>query len=72
MAKSEPISVINKLTDVLVDQKSFTNTDNGEIVEYTRLTLQVETPDGEIEQVEFKSAEGKAAYTVLKMAKTVE
>lgn len=69
---TDALSVLNKLTDVTVDQRSFTNKDTSEIIEYTRLLLHVEFEDGSEEVVEFKSAEGNAAYKLLKAAKVVE
>ena len=71
MSAQEPISRMNKLTDCTVELRSFTNQETGEIIEYTRLVLHINLGDEE-EQVEFKSAEGTAAYKLLKAADIVE
>lgn len=65
-------SIKNKLVDVLVADKQFTNQDNGEIVEYKELTLVVQF-DGEEEEIVAKVArsEGKSAYRLLQLADDV-
>jgi len=65
------VSRLNKVLDLTVELRQFTNNDTGEIIEYTRLVCHIEL-NGEPEVVEFKSAEGTAAYKLLKAASVVE
>lgn len=67
MPQQEAISRLDKLADVTVELREFTDKESGEIIEYTRLVLHISL-NGEDEIVEFKSAEGTAAYKLLKAA----
>lgn len=69
MAKTEPVSILNKLSDVTIENKEFTNRETGELVEYKRIVLHV-LIDGDEDIVETvpANAEGKSAYKVLKLA----
>lgn len=71
MAKVEPVSRMNKVLDLTTEVREFTNQETGEIVEYTRLLVHI-TLNGEDEVVEFKSAEGMAAYKLLKASDVVQ
>lgn len=73
MASAEPYSIIDKLTDVTIEDREFTDRESGEIIEYKRIVLHV-VLDGEPEIVEatVAKAEGKSAYKVLRLADKVE
>jgi len=69
MAQNQPYSVLDKLTDVTIEDREFTNTETGEVIEYKRVVLHV-VLDGEPDVVEAQvaRAEGKSAYKVLRLA----
>lgn len=67
---SEPISVFNKIADVVVAEKSFTD-DKGQKVNYQRLLVVVDF-DGTSEEIEFTPSQGKLAYRLLQMADVQE
>lgn len=73
MATTEPVSIYGKIADVTLENKSFTNKETGEIIEYKRVVIHVKL-DGEDDVVELvpANAEGKSAYKVLKLADDVE
>ena len=62
-------SILNKLVDVTIEDKEFTNTESGEVVEYKEVLLHIEF-DGEPETVTAKVSknEGKSAYRLLQLA----
>lgn len=68
-----PKSLLNKIKDVFVDERSFTNRETGELIEYKRLAIVVDL-DGEEGIVEFvpSDAQGKAGYTLLRVADDVK
>lgn len=72
MAVTEPFSVIDKLTDVTIEDREFTDRESGEIIEYKRIVLHI-VVDGEPDVVEANvaRAEGKSAYKVLRLADKV-
>jgi len=72
MAKNEPFSVLDKLLDVTIEDREYTNPETGEIIEYKRIVLHVQL-DGEPDVVEAQvaRAEGKSAYKVLRLADKV-
>jgi len=63
------LSILNKLKDVTIEDKAFTDQDSGEMREYKRLHLVVQI-DGEDEIVEAQlvKSEGKSGYRLLKLA----
>lgn len=66
-------SLLNKVKNIYQDDRSFTNTETGELIEYRRLAIVV-TLDGEDEVLEFvpSSAQGKAGFTLLRVADDVK
>jgi len=63
------VSILNKLKDVTIEQREFTDSESGEIIEYKEIALEVEF-DGQTETIIAKVAknEGKAAYRLLQLA----
>ena len=72
MAENKSTSILDKIADVTIDHRSFTN-DQSEIIEFDRITLHVML-DGQEEKIECTpaKAEGKSAYKVLKIADKLE
>lgn len=70
MSNIEPVSIINKLSDVTIQEFEFTDKETSEIIEYKRVVLHLEV-DGEETTMQLvpAKAEGKSAYSVLKLAK---
>jgi len=73
MSQQEPVSILNKIADLTIEDKKFTDTETGEIIEYRRIVAHVSL-GGEEEKVELipAKAEGKSAYKVLKAADNLE
>jgi len=67
-----PVSVLSKLKNVEIEDRSFTDTDSGELREYKRLVLTVEF-DGEEEKLDAQlvKAEGRSGYRILQTADDV-
>lgn len=63
---TEPVSVLEKITDALVVENEF-KADDGSNVKYKRLVLVVEY-DGVSEEVEFTPSQGKLALRLLQLA----
>lgn len=66
-------SLLTKVKDIYVDERSFTNKESGELVEYKRLAIVVDL-DGEEGIIEFvpSDAQGKAGYTLLRVSDDVK
>lgn len=73
MAETNSTSVYGKIADLTIEDRSYTNKETGEIIEYKRIYAHVKL-DGEDEVVELVPAksEGKSAYKVLRLADDVE
>lgn len=67
------VSIFSKIKDVSIEDKEFTNKDNGEIIKYKRVVLDISI-NGEDDKVELvpPAAEGKSAFKVLALADEVE
>jgi len=63
------ISILNKLADVVIEDREFTDRETGEVIEYKEVVLTVEF-DGEPETINARLAksEGKAAYRLIRLA----
>jgi len=63
----------NKVKDLYVDNREFTNRDTGELIEYKRLAVVVDI-DGAEEVLDFVPADslGKAGFTLLRVADDVK
>lgn len=66
MATQEPISVLSKVTDLVITENEF-KADDGNVVRYKRLVAVVEY-DGVSEEVEFTPSQGKLALRLLQLA----
>jgi len=66
------VSILNKLQDVTIEDREFTDKDTGEIIEYKEVLLHIAF-DGEVETVGARIAksEGKAAYRLIRLADEV-
>jgi len=66
-------SLLSKVKDIYQDNREFTNRETGELIEYKRLAIEV-VLDGEVEVLEFvpSDAQGKAGYTLLRVADDVK
>ena len=62
-------SILNKLKEVTIEDKQFTDQETGEIINYKQLDLTISF-DGEDEIIVAKIAknEGKSAYRLIKLA----
>ena len=67
------VSIFSKIKDVSIEDKQFTNRENGEVIDYKRVILDIEI-NGVADKVELvpPSAEGKSAYKVLALADDLE
>lgn len=67
------VSIFSKVKDVSIEDKEFTNRENGEVVAYKRVTLDIEV-NGKPVAMELvpAKAEGKSAYSVLEQADDLE
>jgi len=66
MATQEPVSVLSKVTDLVITENEF-KADDGSLVRYKRLVAVVEY-DGVSEEVEFTPSQGKLALRLLQLA----
>lgn len=66
MATYEPVSVKQKLVDVVVAEREF-KADDGNLVKYQRLVAVVEY-EGVIEEIEFTPSQGKLALRLIQLA----
>lgn len=66
-------SIFSKIKDVSIEDKQFTNTENGEVINYKRVIVDVEI-NGQAESVELvpPRSEGKSALKVLALADDLE
>jgi len=66
------LNVKNKVKNLYVDNRDFTNRESGELVEYKRLAVVVDI-DGEETVLDFVPSDslGKAGYTLLRVADDV-
>jgi len=70
---AQSVSILNKIADITVEDKQFTNSETGEIIEYKRIVLHLAF-DGDEDVIELvpAKAEGKSAYKLIKAADNVE
>lgn len=67
------VQLQKKIKDIYVDNRSFTNRETSEIIEYKRLAVVVDI-DGEEQVLDFVPADslGKAGFTLLRVADDVK
>lgn len=64
---TEPISVLDKITDALIVENEFTPEGENQPIKYKRLIIVVEY-DGVSEEVVFEPSQGKLALRLLQLA----